>query len=125
MDLRYDGSDHADGSDESDLVLVDDLLLLSTNGESNRDPAYFGVLSDVLRWHHQDPVDDLERLRHGVVAVAQGNRNPFVDHPEWWPASTRASATRPPPSSSPPAASRSPPPGTPPIRAPAPATRSP
>lgn len=83
MDLRYDGSDHSDGSDEPNLVLTDDPFLIESDGQSNQDPAFMGILSEVLRWHHQDPVDDLERDRHDVIAAVQGNRNPFVDHPEW------------------------------------------
>ncbi len=47
-----------------------------------------GVLEDwfaeqMLRWHELDPVDTSERFRAGVVASIQGNRNPFIDHPEW------------------------------------------
>lgn len=39
---------------------------------------------DVLRaWHDADPVGDYERHRNAAIHEAQGNRNPFVDHPEW------------------------------------------
>jgi hypothetical protein len=34
-------------------------------------------------WAIQDPVSWKERLRNGAVYSIQGNRNPFVDHPEW------------------------------------------
>lgn len=37
----------------------------------------------LLQWHVEDPVDDLERARNNVVFLHQGNRNPFIDHPEW------------------------------------------
>ena len=42
-----------------------------------------GLLSTILAWHAEDPVDDLERHRVDVVWQHQGNRNPFIDHPEW------------------------------------------
>lgn len=35
------------------------------------------------RWNAQDPVDDAERLRNDAIYQAQGNRNPYVDHPEY------------------------------------------
>ena len=35
-------------------------------------------------WHVQDPVDDSERNKNNIIySQFQGNRNPFVDHPEW------------------------------------------
>lgn len=36
-----------------------------------------------LKWNAEDPVDDWERTRNNNVQTVQGNRNPFVDHPEW------------------------------------------
>jgi endonuclease I len=34
-------------------------------------------------WNQADPVDATERQRNDAIYAAQGNRNPFVDHPEW------------------------------------------
>jgi len=34
-------------------------------------------------WSDADPVSWKERMRNGAVYVIQGNRNPFVDHPEY------------------------------------------
>ncbi len=36
----------------------------------------------LIKWHIQDPVDDLERHRNEAAYKIQGNRNPFIDHPE-------------------------------------------
>jgi len=70
MDVRYNGNDN-----DLDLVLTD---CLDPN-ENNQ----LGYLSQLLKWHEQDPVDDAERIRNMQVCQAwQGNRNPFVDYPE-------------------------------------------
>ena len=37
----------------------------------------------MLKWNELDPVDDTERLRNDTIEQIQGNRNPFVDHPEY------------------------------------------
>jgi endonuclease I len=37
----------------------------------------------LLKWHEADPVDQTERDRHERVYGFQGNRNPYIDHPEW------------------------------------------
>lgn len=42
-----------------------------------------GKLSTLLKWHKQDPVDDFERNRNQKIFEIQGNRNPFIDHPEF------------------------------------------
>lgn len=35
------------------------------------------------RWHRQDPVSAHEIQRNEVGYKYQGNRNPYIDHPEW------------------------------------------
>jgi hypothetical protein len=84
-DLRYEGGTHGTtGASEPDLVLSDEQVLIdrSKRGE-NLDTAWFGDLSTLINWHRDDPVDDIERMRNETVASFQGNRNPFIDHPEW------------------------------------------
>ncbi|MET9551034.1 endonuclease [Streptomyces sp. NPDC006627] len=40
-------------------------------------------LDMLLTWHEAEPVGTYERHRNFAVAEIQGNRNPFIDHPEW------------------------------------------
>jgi endonuclease I len=73
MDVRYDGS-----GDEPSLVLTEGVE--NINSTTN----YMGKLGVLLQWHLMDAVSDEERLRNDrVYEHYQGNRNPFVDHPEW------------------------------------------
>jgi len=43
------------------------------------------LLALLLQWHNQDPPSQLEIDRNNAIALAsnQGNRNPFIDHPEY------------------------------------------
>ena len=45
--------------------------------------AFEHEVPTLLKWSAADPVDDAERLRNDAVQRVQGNRNPFIDHPEW------------------------------------------
>ena len=40
-------------------------------------------LQMLLQWHNEDPVSQKEIDRNDAAQIFQGNRNPFVDHPEW------------------------------------------
>jgi len=52
-------------------------------------PTQAGALSGVgdpatlYQWHLDDPVSASETTRNNRVEDAQGNRNPYIDHPEW------------------------------------------
>lgn len=85
MDLRYAGGTHGvTGASEPDLILTDDLELIDSSRTGQNEPiGYMGMLSVLLEWHRQDPVDPIEMQHHETVASFQGNRNPFIDHPEW------------------------------------------
>ncbi|MGB0132614.1 endonuclease [Dokdonella sp.] len=83
MAIRYEGgTDPASGQTEPNLELTDSRSLIV--GSSNYNvPAYMGLLTDLLAWHAADPPDAEEIARNDVIQVFQGNRNPFIDHPEW------------------------------------------
>lgn len=72
MATRYEGK-----NGELDLELVD-YTFSAPDGE-----PYYGNLSTLLRWHYEDPVDKIEVKRNNLIQKIQGNRNPFIDHPEF------------------------------------------
>ncbi|OAB88456.1 ribonuclease [Janibacter melonis] len=71
MAVRYEG---ADGF--ADLEVND----RTGNGSA----PYMGRLSVLKEWNEQDPPSAFEQRRNDRIHDGwQGNRNPFVDHPEW------------------------------------------
>lgn len=85
LDVRYEGGTHGvTGVNEPDLILTDNTsLIAASNTGNNESVAYMGLVSVLYQWHLDDPVDAREIARNDVVFGFQGNRNPFVDHPEW------------------------------------------
>ena len=70
MAIRYEGDDG-----------FNDLEMSSTVGSSS---SRLGDLETLLAWSSADPVDAFEMRRNDRIhAQWQGNRNPFIDHPEW------------------------------------------
>ncbi|MGH2665429.1 endonuclease [Flavobacterium sp.] len=52
------------------------------NGTSNQ--VFTNAFRDMLlAWHAQDPVSAREIARNNAIYVRQGNRNPYIDHPEY------------------------------------------
>ncbi len=85
MDVRYEGGNHGvTGDVEPDLRLTNDRALIDgARTNQNESVAWMGMLDTLLAWHAEDPPDATERRHHETVAAFQGNRNPFIDHPQW------------------------------------------
>ncbi len=81
MATRYDGDYETDTEEvvELDLQIVDYV----NSSPYPKKPPLHGKLSDLLKWHKQDPVDSMEIRRNEVIFKYQKNRNPFIDHPEY------------------------------------------
>jgi endonuclease I len=72
MAVRYEGLDSY-----PDLELTEEML-----PQNDKEPLH-GVLSVLLDWHRNDPVDAWEENRNNIIYNSyQGNRNPFLDFPE-------------------------------------------
>lgn len=56
-------------------------LSLTTGTDSSG--GKWGYLDTLIAWHEQDPVDEFEAHRNDLVQGVQGNRNPYIDHPEY------------------------------------------
>jgi len=69
MAVRYEGTDTGYNLEMQDSI--------PTAG------SYYGKLSTLLQWHLEDPPDSWERRRNDRIQERQGNRNPFIDHPEY------------------------------------------
>lgn len=70
--VRYD--------DPTELDL--ELSETATSSSSNK-TGQLGILSVLLEWNILDPVSEEEKQRNEMVFSIQGNRNPFVDYPNW------------------------------------------
>lgn len=97
MNTQYDGWDPANEGVESYrgdsariifycVVAYSEFQLLDTNKHhttSENNDNMMGKLSDLLKWNLKYPVLSRERVRNEATERIQGNRNPFIDHPEY------------------------------------------
>ena len=60
------------------------LLEADSHSTSNSNKDYMmGKLSDMIKWNINYPVMEREQRRNEGAEYLQGNRNPFIDHPEY------------------------------------------
>lgn len=57
--------------------------LYFVDGTSTDNGKGIGKISDLFKWHLEEPPTDEEIRRNEAVFETQGNRNPFIDHPEY------------------------------------------
>ena len=104
MVARYNflsGSDSAGiDSNNPNLTLTQSLSDWESSGYSSTQSktGKMGVMTDLLAWHHADPVDQYEKHRNNLLYENfTNNRNPFVDFPEWvdyiWGTATYSGST--------------------------------
>jgi endonuclease I len=54
--------------------------VLDGSNDNVYEPWFLNML---INWHNQDPVSQKEIDRNNAIYAVQGNRNPFIDHPEY------------------------------------------
>ena len=64
------------------VVASNQLSLVDTTND-NQNNNTMGKLSDLLKWNINYPVQNREKVRNEAAEKLQGNRNPFIDHPEY------------------------------------------
>ena len=60
-------------------------LTLDNSGSypNSKGVGNLGMLDTLVKWHYEDPVSETEIKRNEVVYSYQGDRNPYIDHPEF------------------------------------------
>ena len=85
---NYLSGNDSDGIDSNNpnLELTQNIADWSSSAYSSTTSrtGKMGVLTDLLAWHHADPVDAYEIHRNNLLYTNYtNNRNPFIDFPEW------------------------------------------
>ncbi|MFI3328973.1 MAG: endonuclease [bacterium] len=95
--IAYAAVDYADGStycyygngyfeprDEVKGDCARIIFYILTRYESlNLNVNTVGDMNMLLRWHYADPVSEYELNMNDAIEDYQGNRNPYIDHPEY------------------------------------------
>ena len=86
MVARYNNlagdDDTIDGGNPN--LYLDDTTDTTTILSTATKAVSYGILKDLLAWHHLDPVDEYEIHRNDLIyRNFDKNRNPFIDYPEW------------------------------------------
>ena len=88
MVARYNNLAGGDtiNSDNPNLALTQSLSDWQKSGydSTSSKTGKMGIMTDLLAWHHADPVDEYEIHRNNLLYTNYtNNRNPFIDFPQW------------------------------------------
>ena len=87
MVARYNNlaeDDNNISSDNPNLELFQSNEVFAKYTSSKTSTGKMGIMTDLLNWHHLDPVDEFEIHRNNLLYNNfTNNRNPFIDFPEW------------------------------------------
>ncbi len=66
-------------------VASDKLPALENTSSSNKNDGYkvMDSIETLLKWNYEDPVDTWEMEQNDIIELVQGNRNVFIDYPEY------------------------------------------
>ncbi|MCR4911568.1 MAG: Ig-like domain-containing protein [Bacilli bacterium] len=64
-------------------VVASNMLSLVDKTDDSTGNHTMGKLSDLIKWHLSYPISERENNRNEGAEYLQGNRNPFIDHPEY------------------------------------------
>ena len=71
-------------SDNPNLELIQSNEVLAAYTSTATSTGKMGIMTDLLNWHHIDPVDEYEIHRNNLLyRNFTNNRNPFIDFPDW------------------------------------------
>ena len=87
MCARYHNYEDLGNGDETPAITLGNNIDKGTTKdpiETKDNPVAYGELDDLLAWNIEDPVSAFEISRNDLIYHnIQGNRNPFVDYPNW------------------------------------------
>ena len=87
MCARYHNYEDLGNGDETPAITLGNGIDKGTTRdpiETKDNPVAYGELDDLLKWNIEDPVSKYEITRNDLIYKnVQGNRNPFVDYPDW------------------------------------------
>ena len=71
-------------SNNPNLELAQTNEIIGGYTSSKTTTGKMGIMTDLLYWHHLDPVDEFEVHRNNLLYTNYtNNRNPFIDFPDW------------------------------------------
>ena len=87
MCARYHNYENLGNGDETPAITLGNNIdkgVTKDPIETKDNPVAYGELDDLLAWNIEDPVSAFEISRNDLIYHnIQGNRNPFVDYPNW------------------------------------------